>query len=175
MREKTSILTGSSYMKTRTIAILAATAFLLVGGMFVVAQRVMQKGLHGRGYGPGMIFRQLNLTDDQKAKIKDILEANKGAIQPIRDAMKANHEKLASLNGNFDEAQVSAIAKEQGDLTAQMIVARERVRSQIFAILTDEQKAKATQIHDQMKARFQERMKPWGNKPGAGKGADDEE
>jgi protein CpxP len=162
-------------MKTRTISILAATAVLLIGGMFVVAQRMRHHGFIGHGGPAAMMFRQLNLTDDQKAKVKEILEANKATIQPIREAMKANHEKLAALNGNFDEAQVSAIAKEQGDLTAQMIVARARVKSQIFAILTDEQKAKAAQLHDAMKERFQNRMKFWGEKPDAGKGADDEE
>jgi len=57
---------------------------------------------------------------------------------------------------------------------AQMIVAREHVKSQVFAIITDEQKAKATQLLDQMKERFQDRMKSWGQKRDAGKGADDE-
>jgi protein CpxP len=162
-------------MKTRTISILAATAVLLIGGAFVVAQRIMHRGGFGHGGPAAMVFRQLNLTDDQKAKVKEILEANKGTIQPIREAMKANHEKLAALKGNFDEAQVSAIAKEQGDLTAQMIVARQRVKSQIFAILTDDQKAKAAQLHETMRQRFQNRMKSWGEKSDAGKGADDEE
>jgi protein CpxP len=161
-------------MKTRTIAILAASAVLLIGGMFVVAQRVMQHRFVGRAHGPMIALRQLNLTDDQKAKVKEIFEANKPTVQPIMQAMKTNHEKLAALNGNFDEAQVSAMAKEQGDLTAQMIVARERVKSQIFAILTDEQKAKAAQLHDAMRQRFQNRMKSWGEKPDASKGTDDE-
>ena len=162
-------------MKTRTIAILAATALLLVGGMFVVAQRMIVKGFVGHRGPAAMMLRQLNLTDDQKSKVKDILETNRSAVEPIREAMKANHEKLAALNGNYDEEQVSAIAKEQGDLTAQMIVARQRVKSQIFAILTDEQKAKAAQLHDAMKQRFQNRMKTWGDKSDAAKGADDEE
>ena len=162
-------------MKTRTITILAATAVLLVGGMFVIAQRMMGKEFAGHRGPAAMMFRQLNLTDDQKTKVKEILEANKATIQPIREAMKANHEKLESLKGNFDEAQVAAIAKDQGDLTAQMIVARERVKSQIFAILTDEQKAKAAQLHDAMKQRFENRMKSWGGKQDSGKGADEEE
>ena len=159
--------------------ILAVAAVLVVGGVFVIAQRGMQRGFGGRHMGPGgpgamMMFRQLNLTDDQKAKGKEIFEASIGSIQPIREQMKANHEKLASLNGS-DEDQLQALAKQQGDLMAQMIVAREHVKSQIFAILTDEQKTKATQLRDQMKERFQNRMKSWGQKRDAGKGADDEE
>ena len=160
-------------MKTRTIAILAASAVLLVGGMFAVAQRVMHKSMHGPGRGPMMMFRQLNLTDDQKGKVKEIFEANKGTAQPLMEQLKANHERIAALNGS-DDAQLQTLAKQQGDLIAQMIVAREHVKSQVFAILTDEQKAKAEQMRDQMKQRFQDRMKNWGQKGDAAKGAVDE-
>ena len=75
--------------------------------------------------------------------------------------MKANHQKLADLKGNFDEAAVTEVAKNQGDLMAQMIVARQRVKSEIFAILTDEQKAKAEQLHEGMMKRFKDRMNSW--------------
>ena len=163
-------------MKTRTIAILVATALLLVGGMFAVAQRMVGKDFAGhRGSGTTM-FRQLELTDDQQSKVKDILEAGRSTTQPILEAMKANHEKLAALDGNSDEAaQVSAIAKEQGDLTTRMIMARESVKSQIFAVLTDEQKTKAAQLHEAMKQRFENRMKSLGDKSEAGEGAEMDE
>jgi protein CpxP len=155
------------------MAILAATAVLLVGGMFVVAQRVMQKGFSG-GRGPMMALRQLNLTNDQQAKVKAIFEANRTNISPLMQAMKANRQKLEALNGTSDEAQVTAIAKDQGDLMAKMIVARQQVKSQVMAVLTDDQKAKAAQLHDQMKQRFQQRMKDWGQRPDGGKSSEDE-
>jgi Spy/CpxP family protein refolding chaperone len=161
-------------MKKNTIVILAVAAVLIVGGVFVIAQRKAQTGTwdgpgmhfamrHGGG-GRGMMMglRQLDLTSDQQAKVKEILDANKGTVQPLREQLKANHEKLAALGGNFDEGQVTAIAREQGDLMSQMIVARQKVKSQIFAILTDEQKAKATQLQQQMKQRFENRMKGFG-------------
>jgi Spy/CpxP family protein refolding chaperone len=147
-------------MRKRTIAILAVAALLVVGGIFTFAQRTMHRGgfgMHG-GHGAMMALKALDLTDDQKAKVKEIFETNKQTMQPIREQLKANHEKLAAMKGNFDEVAVSAIAKEQGDLTAQMIVARQRVKSQIFAILTDEQKAKAEHMRDTIKERFEKRM-----------------
>jgi protein CpxP len=153
-------------MKKRSIAILAVAAILVIGGIFVIAQRAAHRGFGDRGMhgGPGamMMLKRLDLTSDQQAKVKEIFEANKGTVQPIREQLKANHEKLAALGGTFDEAQVTAIAKEQGDLMSQLIVARQKVRSQIFAILTDEQKAKAEQMRQEMKQRFQNRMKSFG-------------
>ena len=160
-------------MKTRTIAILGVTAMLLLGGMFVVAQKMMAGGDFAYHGGPSaMMMRELDLTDDQKAKVKDIMESSRASVQPILEAMKANHEKLAALKGSFDESQVAAIAEAQGDLTGQMIVARQRVKSQIFGILTDDQKAKAAQLHQAMEQRIEDRMKSWGQKRDQGTGED---
>jgi protein CpxP len=149
-------------MKKKPLVILAVVTVLVIGGIFAVAQRARhhafgKPGMHGRGVMTAL--RALDLTDDQKAKVKEILEANKSTVQPIRKQMKANHQKLADLKGSFDEAAVTEIAKNQGDLTAQMIVARQRVKSEIFAILTDEQKAKAEQLRNSMLNRFKDRMK----------------
>jgi protein CpxP len=148
-------------MKKRTIAIIAVAGLLVVGGIFTFAQKAMHRGFgFGMHDGPGvmMALKALNLSDEQQSKVKEILDSNKQAVQPIRKQLKANHDKLAETKGDFDEAQVSAIAKEQGDLTAQLIVARQQVKSQIYAILTDEQKAKAEQMRQTMKERFQKRM-----------------
>ena len=159
-------------MKTRTIAILGVTAMLLLGGMFAVSQKMMGEDLANRRGSAAMMMRELDLTDDQKAKVKDIMESNRASVQPILEAMKANHEKLAALKGSFDESQVAAIAEAQGDLTGQMIVARQRVKSQIFGILTDDQKAKAAQLHQAMEQRIEDRMKSWGQKQDQGTGED---
>jgi len=162
-------------MTKKTIAILAVAAILVIGGVFAIAQRAAHKGfgghrMHGR-QGAMMMLKRLDLTSDQQAKVKDIFEANKGTVQPIFEQLKTNHEKLASLGENFDEGQVTAIAKEQGELMSQLIVARQKIKSQIFAILTDEQKAKAEQLQQEMKQRFQNRMKSFGGD--SQKGADE--
>ena len=152
-------------MKKIIIAIIAL-AVLATGVMFAVAQRSgddKKGGWGGRGghHRGGMMLRGLDLTDEQKAKVEEIMEAEKTKVQPVFAALKANREKLHDLtaNGAFDEAQVTALAGEQGDLSAQLIVEKERVKSQIFAILTDEQKAQAAEMRAKMKDRFKGRMK----------------
>ncbi len=81
-------------------------------------------------------------------------------MKPIRQQMKANRQKLQTLSesGNFDEAQVQTIANQQGSLSAQMIVAKEKVKAQMLAILTPEQKAKAAEMKAQFKQKREERM-----------------
>jgi len=157
-------------MKKIIVAILAV-AVVSIGAIFALAQTTDRgtdkaggkRGGHHRGgqmhRGGGMMFRGLDLTEDQKAQMKSIREASKTATAPLREAMKANHQKLteATANGAFDEAQVTAIANEGAAIKAQMTVQREKVKSQMFAILTAEQKAKAAEMKATMKQRFQER------------------
>jgi protein CpxP len=154
----------------KIIFAIAAVVVLAAGAIFVAGQikgRSGAKGFgHGRGHMAGMMLRGLNLTDDQKAKVKSIFEAAKTDVQPLREALKENRKKLNSVtaNGAFDQAQIQAIADEQGALMSKMIVEREKVKSQIIAILTDEQKAKAAQMRENFKQHMKDH-KGTGAKP----------
>lgn len=148
-------------MRKAIIAIIGL-AVLTTGVMFAFAQAAPAGGDRGWGKrighrGMGMIFRKLDLTEDQKAKVKEILTASRTSLQPTFEALKANREKMETLtaNGAFDEAKVTALANEQASLSAKLVVEKERAKSQVFAILTDEQKTKLAE----MKAKRAERMK----------------
>lgn len=145
-------------------------AMLIAGTVFVFAQTSekpedrfggpdkMRKGGHrgSKHGGSGFMFRGLDLTDEQKAQLKEIHDGNEAKLAPVFEALKANREKMdaATANGAFDEATVTAIANEQAALSAQLIVEKERVKSQSFAILTPEQKAK----FEERKAKYAERF-----------------
>jgi P pilus assembly/Cpx signaling pathway, periplasmic inhibitor/zinc-resistance associated protein len=156
-------------MKKFIVGILAV-AIVSMGALFAIAQSTDggkdkkwgKRGGHKMGKmhrGGGMMFRGLDLTEDQKAQMKSIREASKASTAPLREAMKANRTKLseATANGAFDEALVTAIANEGSAIQAQMTVQREKVKSQMFSVLTAEQKAKAAEMKATMKQRFEER------------------
>lgn len=151
-------------MKKLTVAILSII-LVAMGAMFIFAQdgaanKEGKRGFGKRGDGHKMMLRGLDLTDEQKAQIKTITQASKETSQPIREQMKANREKLQTLSddGNFDQAQVQEIANRQGALSAQMIVEKEKTKSQIYAILTPEQKAKAAEMKARFKQKREQRM-----------------
>ena len=154
-------------MKKLIVAILSIV-LVAMGAMFIFAQDGTGKADGKRGFGKrgqhrgghGMMFRGLDLTDEQKAQMKAIRQASKETSKPIREQMKANRQKLQTLSesGTFDEAQVQAIAAQQGSLSAQMIVAKEKVKAQMFNILTPEQKTKAAEMKAQFQQKRQERM-----------------
>jgi periplasmic protein CpxP/Spy len=146
-------------MKKVIIAFIAISVIAL-GAIFAIAQKGDHKGGHKFGkrghHGGGMMLRGVDLTDAQKAQVKEIMEASRSKVKPLRESMKANRQKLreATENGKFDETQVQALATEQANLSAQMLVERTRVKSQVFGLLTQEQKDKAVQARTEMRERF---------------------
>lgn len=108
----------------------------------------------------GRLFRQLDLTDVQKEQMKAIRTAAREESKGLRTSLMDNHKKLAELgtDGNFDQAAVEAIASQQAEVHKQMIIQREKVKAQMFGVLTPEQKAKFTELKEAFNQKMQERM-----------------
>ncbi len=146
----------------KIITAILAIALVSIGSIFIFAQNDNEGGKekYKRGFGHRGGFerlaKKLNLTDTQKEQAKQIMEASKSKVQPLKESMKSIHQQLdaATADGQFDEAQVQALASQQANITAQLIVEKERTQSQLFAILTPEQQAQAKQLKEQMKEKF---------------------
>lgn len=93
-------------------------------------------------------LRMLGLTEEQKAKVREIITESKRRISPLVESLRANRENLRKLafTGSFDEKTVSEIASQSGQIISQIIVERERAKSQIYEILTEEQKIKLAEL-----------------------------
>ncbi|MFB3906630.1 MAG: Spy/CpxP family protein refolding chaperone [Acidobacteriota bacterium] len=121
------------------------TAVLFVAGCIgAFGQRSGPPDGFGGGRMFGRMFKNLDLTDQQRTDIRKVLEAERSIMQPIREQLRENREALqaATKDGQFNEAEVTKVAERQGELMAQMIVSRERVKAQIWQILTPEQREK---------------------------------
>ncbi len=146
----------------RVTLLIALVALFVVG--FGTAFAAQAQGPGGRrGGGPrgaagegapllGFIGRHLDLTDEQKAEVKKIVDAERTIMQPIHQQMQKNREALkeATKDGQFNETQVTQLAQQQGELMAQMIVSRERVKAQVYKILTPEQREKLAAAGDRL-------------------------
>ena len=122
-------------MKKNIIFAAIALVTLSIGSVLVFAQRGGGDdfGRGGRGHGGflfGRMAKELNLSDEQKTQIKQIMDAEKEKVQPIFESLKENRQKMEELtaNGNFDETKVKQLADEQGSLTSLMIVEKERTK-----------------------------------------------
>ena len=103
------------------------------------------------------IVNELNLTADQRAQIKAILQRERPAIVAILQKSEQQNSKLRSRE-SFDEAFVRSVAQQQAANVADGIVERERIRAQILAVLTTEQQQKFNRLADDFRISVQERI-----------------
>jgi len=117
------------------------------------------RGQHkGHGWGGmrrGGFFRQLNLTDDQKAKMKQIRESFAQSNKPLRDQVRAKRQELrqASEGGTFNEALATQKLTEIAPLEAKLMASQHNLHQEMLSVLTAEQKAQLEQSRAQFKAR----------------------
>lgn len=120
-------------------------------------------GRRGPGGFLGPLARELNLTDAQKAEIKKINDS-------FTESAKALHEQLFKAGGGgpldglkegaFDEAAARAAAQARANAQIELDVAHARMMSQIYALLTAEQKAKLAELRQQFEQRRREPPPP---------------
>jgi periplasmic protein CpxP/Spy len=161
----------------KTVAIAAISSIALAGSI-VFAQTTTpdqsnQQGTRterrgggkhrGHGFGGmrrgGGFFRQLNLTEDQKTKMKQIRENFAAQNKPLREQLRAKRQELrqASEGGTFNEALATQKLTEMASLQAKLMGERNKLHQEMLSVLTAEQKAQLEQSKAQFKARRGER------------------
>jgi periplasmic protein CpxP/Spy len=117
-----------------------------------------RRGHDGRGWGgmrEGGFFKQLNLTDDQKAKMKQIHESFAERNKPLREQLRAKRQELrqASEGGTFNEALATQKLTEMASLEAKLMGEEFKLHQETLSVLTPEQKAQLEQSKAQFKGR----------------------
>lgn len=146
--------------KTKLIGGALALAAVL---MLTMAGFAQQQGGPGGPGGPrgglGPLVRDLNLTDAQKAQVKQIVDSFEESTKTLREQLfKAGGGPFDELkDGAFDEAAVRAAAQARASIQVELEVAHARMMSQIYAILTPEPKAKLAERRQQFEQKRRER------------------
>jgi len=104
----------------------------------------------------------LNLTDAQRAQIKTILQNERPTIEAIAEKLAQGGEQLRSKS-SFDEAFVRSVAQEQAANITDAIVEKEKIRSEIFAVLTPRQQQRLNQISDDWRDAMRDRLETLGD------------
>lgn len=137
------------------ILVFAGIAVLVIGATAFALARGFQER-HGQGRGEGRprgdmvehITRELSLTDAQKEQVKSIIDAQHSAEEARESKLDDLRKQIdaATANGQFDEAQVRALANQEAQLMADSKVEHLRAHSKIYSLLTTEQRAKADEM-----------------------------
>jgi Spy/CpxP family protein refolding chaperone len=125
------------------------------------------RGEHGghkrggmRGGGFGRFAEKLNLTDAQKAQIDQIATRYREAAKAGRQQQRQGRGERgfdAFGGGTFNESEVRAAAQARANARVEREVAHARMMSEMYNVLTAEQKAQLSAERQQREQRRQER------------------
>ncbi|MGB9179136.1 MAG: Spy/CpxP family protein refolding chaperone [Pyrinomonadaceae bacterium] len=116
------------------------------------------KGRHGMHDGFGPFARGLNLTDAQKEQMKQIAARYHESNKAMREQMRAQRGgEAGAFDGTFNESAVRAAAQARANAQVEMEVSHARMMSEMYAVLTPEQKAQLAQQREQWKQKMNER------------------
>jgi protein CpxP len=108
-------------------------------------------GMRGPGgpmMGIGPAFRQLDLTDDQKAQLKTIAQSHREEFKAAGDKARAAHDGMAALvqADAIDEAAIRAKSADIAAADADMMILTAKVRKEAMQILTADQLTKLKEL-----------------------------
>ncbi|GLQ92499.1 Spy/CpxP family protein refolding chaperone [Dyella acidisoli] len=113
------------------------------------------------GHAEGMLaLRGLNLTDAQKAQVKQIVQQSFASLKAQGQAVHQQREAFEALSPSASNYQSSAaaLAQAEANFTSARIIARAAVTAQIYnSVLTSAQQSQYTT----QKAAFEARKAQW--------------
>lgn len=109
------------------------------------------------------MMQALNLTDAQKDQAKSIFQQARANAEPLRQQLRQNHQAMAQAIKADDEAAIQQLSRTRGELTSQILASHSVAAAQFYKVLTPEQRAKADQMRQNMRQRFQQRRSQQSN------------
>jgi Spy/CpxP family protein refolding chaperone len=164
----------SGYFKVLGVALLLAVMAAI--GVSQTVKRAHMRGdamfgggmlggeMFGGGHMMGFLAHKLDLTDAQQTQVKEIMAKEKPTFQPLMLQMAQNHQQMRQLvmASGFDEAKVRDLASQHAQTMTELMVQRARVESELYQVLTPDQKTKLTTIINQHEQRFMNHMQGQG-------------
>ena len=110
---------------------------------------------HDRGHGHEMAFKKLDLTDGQRASVKQIVRNSFAQNKDQREALRQQREAFRSMTPDQVGYQAAAarLGQAEGNATELRVQQKANVRAQIYAVLTPAQKAKMATMRAEKQAR----------------------
>ncbi|MEI7375845.1 ATP-independent periplasmic protein-refolding chaperone Spy [Dickeya chrysanthemi] len=154
---------------SKLTAIVIASALALGSAGFAYAAdtsvpdqgaRMMKHHDGGRGergmMEENMMFKGLNLTDEQRQKMRDIMDnAKKDRTRPSAEERTQWHSLIAA--DSFDKTKAEAMVNKMAEANKAHMLKRLELHNQMYNVLTPEQKK---QFNDNFAKRQQEPVAP---------------
>jgi Spy/CpxP family protein refolding chaperone len=154
-------------MKAIRFRFLAAALAVMLGAAIAKAQTADAPApppMHHHEFGMeghrmGFFPRFLNLSDDQRAQMKAVMQKERPTMKPLMQQLHQMHQQLKQYEeGTYDEAKVQALVAQQAQTMVQVRVQKTRIHNEMFQLLTADQQAKMKDFEANREARMQKHM-----------------
>ncbi|KLV07539.1 periplasmic repressor CpxP [Photobacterium aquae] len=153
----------------KTLALVIALPLALGSASALAYGGGKHHGGHGGKGACGMhdgkqMFRQLDLSDEQKSQLQEMRKANREAMKSEwakhHGEMRANHQQMQKLvlADNFDEAAVRSLAEKMTEQQVERRVEMLKHRHDMLNVLTADQKAKYQQLQAERMEKCEARI-----------------
>ena len=118
-------------------------------------------GRMGGPMGGAFAFREVmrDLSDAQREQVRGIQERHADRIRPLAERAHAAREALDTAVTSGNDGNLQALSIEVGNAETELTFAQAQVQSEIFKVLTAEQKQKIAERRKEAEARRAEMMK----------------
>jgi Spy/CpxP family protein refolding chaperone len=102
-----------------------------------------------------VLLNAAGASEEQKTQIKAIVDAHRPELRELHSQLRAAHQTLNDLllTGGDPSASLQKIAEARAQLLATTV----KMRQDVLALLTPDQRAKVVQLKDQLRALKEER------------------
>jgi len=146
--------------KTISLALVLASAVALAPFAMASAQDGgPHGGFQGHGHHGGFeAYSKLNLSDAQKASIKQIMQSSFSQGKAQRQALRQQREAFEQMapNASGYQAAATALAQAEGAATTARVQQRAAIRAQVYAVLTPAQQSQLASFKAERVARHQQ-------------------
>lgn len=142
-------------------SLILVSAMALTGVAFAAGAGGAQRGhgdhgqSHGYHHGHQMGLEKLDLTDAQRASVKDIVSKSRMQNKGQRDALRQQRDAFESMTPD-DVGYLAAagrLAEAEGNAARLRVQQKANLAAQVYAVLTPTQKSKMATIRTQKQAR----------------------
>jgi len=151
----------------KRVKVLTTVCILALSFIMALAAQAGPSGGGQEGHGPAggfhglLALRQLDLSDDQKLAVSDILKKYAGDLDKARESMQAGRQRMAALvlTDEFDEAAIRQAFQETSADMEEAVVLRAKIFAEIKAVLTAEQLEQLADMQRNREERMAQRKK----------------
>lgn len=113
----------------------------------------------GPGLLPPFVLKKLDLTDEQQAQVKGIIETHRETFRTLFGQLETAREELADkfyASGELSATDLTTQTQQINQVQEQITNEKLKVDLEVRAVLTPEQLTKAAQIKDQLETMHAE-------------------